>query len=214
MALRITKTNVSGFTASQVEVVDQTYVDSAYEDYDVFSIDIVFEGEYVVTEPTVGEVPGESSFVYANAVDVTTSFDWSSIGVTYSKPSAHIVRLVGPAKNVFTNQFYEFKMADYTTKVLPPNHEESFFGLTHYQMPSPTFTMKTYPFTVMIPAEDPMIDPLQGGGGYNPGPYYYPNGTLIPGTTTTETVDMKQWFYWRYQVAVSNIAMLNDKGLK
>lgn len=219
MTLRITKTNVSGFSASQAEIPDddqaQTYVNSAYEDYDVFSIDLVFEGQYEVTEAGTAEAPGETTFVYANAVDVTSSFDWSSIDVTYSKPNAYTVRLVGAAKNVFTNQFYEFKMADYTTKILPPNHTETFFGLTHYQMPSPTRTMKTYPFSVIIPAPAAAsTDPLLGGGGFNAGPYYNAQGNLIAGTTVTETVDMKQWLYWRYQVAVANIAALNDRGLK
>jgi len=184
MTLRITKTNVSGFTADQGEAVDQTYVNSAYEFLDAFSIDLVFEGVYPDTvNPEI--------LTYQNATNVTSTFDWASIGLTFSKPNAYTVRLVGPATNVFPGQFYKFKMADLSEQVLPPTTTEPFLSLIQYKMPTPTYTMKTYPFVVTIPPD-----------------------LILGGLPTTENVDMKQWFYWRYQVASANIASIRTRGLK
>ena len=214
MTLRITKLNVSGFSADQGQATDQTYVNSAYETIDSFSIDITFEGMYEQTAASAdGTTAGATTYVYANAVDVTSTFDWASIGLTYSKPNAYTVRLVGPGINVFTNQFYKFKMEDLSEQVLQPNTTLPFLSLIQYKMPSTSYTMKTYPFSVRIPAASAAADPLLGGGGYNAGPYYN-NGTLIAGTTTVENVDMKQWFYWAYSVASANIASIRARGLK
>ena len=210
MTLRITKLNASGFTATQLEVVDgeQTYIDSAFEAFDVFSVDLKFEGAYAEYSP----IPEEATYVYANAIDVTSSFNWSSIGITYSKPNAYTVRLVGPATNVFPGQFYKFKLADYSEQVLPADTTQAFFGLTQYQMPSPTYTMQTYPFTITIPKA--IVTSGAGQIAYESGPYYDAGGNLIPSKVSVETVDMKQWFYWRYQAAVANINAINARGLK
>lgn len=213
MTLRITKLNASGFTATQNEVVvgDQTYIDSAYESIDAFTVDIKFEGAYQeYADPAAP--PAEPTYVYANAVDVTSTFNWNSFGITYSKPNAYTVRLVGPGVNVFVNQFYKFKLADYSEQILPADTTQSFFGLTHYQMPSPTYIMQTYPFTVTIPKH--IVASMLGEQPYESGPYYDAFGNLITSKISVESVDMKQWFYWRYQVAMANIAAANARGLK
>lgn len=186
--LRITQLNVSGFSAPQDEVVDQTYVPSAYEVLDNFTVDIMFEGKYLDTTDPLADPP---VYTYANATNVTSTFNWSSIGLTFSKPNAYTIRITGPGTNVFTNQYYKFKMADGTEQVLQADTTLPFFSLIKYQMPSPTYTKKTYPVSVTIPA-----DPLLGG------------------SPTTETVDLSQWFYWRYQVAKANIASLKTRGLR
>jgi hypothetical protein len=186
MALRITKLNASGFTAPQDQAVDQTYINSAYEFVDHFSIDLKFEGEY--EDDTNPLVP---VFTYANAVNVTSTFNWSQFGITYSKPNAYTIRLTGPGINVFTNQYYKFKMADLSEQVFQPDTTLPFLSLIQYQMPSPTYTMKTYPISVTLPA-----DPILGG------------------SETTEIVNLNQWFYWRYEVALSNIAAANARGLR
>jgi hypothetical protein len=213
MTLRISKLNATGFTATQVEVVegDQTYVDSAFEAFDIFSVDLKFEGAYEdYVDP--GAPPAEPTYTYANAINVTSSFNWASIGITYSKPNAYTVRLVGPAVNVFVDQFYKFKLTNYTEQILPANTTQPFFGLTQYQMPNPTYTMKTYPFTVTIPKA--IVTTGAGQPSYESAPYYDINGNLILSKVSIEPVDMKQWFYWRYQVAVTNIAAINARGLK
>lgn len=186
MALRITKLNVSGFSATQAEAIDQTYVNSAYEFVDSFSIDLKFEGEYVDNTDPLNPV-----YTYANATNVTSTFNWSQYGITYSKPNVYTVRLVGPAINVFDNQYYKFVKPDLSQVILDANTTEPFLSLIKYQMPSPTTTMKTYPFSVTIPA-----DPILGG------------------SPTTESVDMKQWFYWSVAVAKANIARLKTQGLR
>lgn len=215
--LVITKANVSGFSAPQDEALDQTYINSAYEALDVFSIDLVFQGAYDDGDGD-GSYPEDTDWLFANALNVTSTFDWASIGLTYSKPNAYTVRLTGPAKDVFTGQYYKFKMVDGSEKVLQPDTTDPFLSIIRYKMPSPTYIMKTYPFTVTIPAAlDVSIDPTTGlssGGGYNAGPYYTSGGALITGTTETVSVDMKQWFYWRYEVAQANIEAAVARGLR
>ena len=82
-------------------------------------------------------------------------------------------------------------MADLSEQVLQPDTTLPFLSLIQYQMPSPTYTMKTYPISVTLPA-----DPILGG------------------SETTEIVNLNQWFYWRYEVALSNIAAANARGLR
>lgn len=162
----------------------QFYIPSAIEAIDNFSIDLIVEGVYPdAVDPEL--------VTYQYATDVRSSFDWASIGLTFTKLNAYTVRLTGPATNVFTNQFYRFKMTDYTEQVLQADTELPFLGLIQYQMPQPTFIMKTFPFEADLPA-----DPL------------------TPGSGGTETFDMFQWYFWRYQVAIANIAAINARGLK
>lgn len=192
--LRITQANISGFSAPNDQGSGELILPSAYEAVDSFSVDIIFEGKYeqidTVVDPQTGESSSTVSYVYQYATDVTSSYDWNALGIVFSKPNAYTVRLTGPAETVFPNQFYKFKMTDYSEQILPADTTEPFFGLIHYQMPSPTFTMKTYPFAVTIPA------------------------TYGSGSTVVENTSMDQWFYWKYQVAVANIAAITARGLK
>lgn len=192
--LRITQANISGFSAPNDQGSGELILLSAYEAVDNFSVDIIFEGKYeqidTVVDPQTGESSSTVSYVYQYATNVTSSYDWNALGIVFSKPNAYTVRLTGPAETVFPNQFYKFKMTDYSEQILPADTTEPFFGLIHYQMPSPTFTMKTYPFAVTIPA------------------------TYGSGSTVVENTSMDQWFYWKYQVAVANIAAITARGLK
>lgn len=199
--LRITQTNVSGFSAPNDlnvvptdPLVSNTYLPSAYEALDAFVVDIVFEGMYPLDTTTVDPVTGatstETTYQYAYATNVTSSYNWSSKGIEYSKPNAYTVRLTGPAEDVFVDQFYKFTMLDKSTKILPANTTEPFLALNHYNMPNPTYTMLTYPFSVTIPT-------VYGSS-----------------TTLVEEVNMSHWFYWRYQVAIANIAACNARGLR
>jgi hypothetical protein len=188
MSIRITQANVSGFTGdSEVIPVEpeqsQFYIPSATELLDNFSIDLIFEGAY--PDPVDPEL-----FTYEFATDVRSSFDWSSIGVTFTKLNDYTVRLTGPASNVFVDQYYRFKMADYSEQILQADTTEPFFGLIQYQMPQPTFTLKTFAFEADIPA------------------------VLIGSPDQTVEFDMFQWYFWRYQVAVANIAAITARGLK
>lgn len=202
--LRVTTTATGCTAPASYEVVTDpvTYLKSAYEAIDSFVIDIVFEGKYeVITPGAVDPVTGVTgadtiTYVYLNAVDVTSTYDWASKGIEYSKPNAYTVRLTGPAETVFTDQFYEFKMADYTTQRLQPTTTLPFFSLTHYSMPNPTYTMLAYPFTVKRSATSTLS---------------YVNGVPV---TVDETHTMNQWFFWSYYVAINNIASLRTRGLK
>ena len=190
MTIRITQANVSGFTGVSGGVTPeepeqaQFFIPAAVELLDAFTIDLIVEGVYVdpVTPETV---------TYKYATDVRSLFNWASIGITLSKPNAYTIRLVGPASGIFVNQFYRFKMVDLTEKVLPANTTEPFLGLIHYQMPSPTFILKTFNFEADLPADIVTTTPA-----------------------STEGFTMSQWYSWRFQVAEANIAAINARGLK
>jgi hypothetical protein len=186
MTIRITQANISGFTADSEMLPEdpeeaQFFIPSAFEALDNFSIDLIVEG--VFPDPMDPE-----GVIYEYATNVRSSVDWEAIGITYSKPNPYTVRLAGPATNIFIDQFYRFKMTDYSEKVLPANTEERFFGLIQYQMPNPTFIMKTFLFDA-----DFSDNPLD---------------------LQTEQFSMYQWFFWRYEVAEANITAIMERGLK
>lgn len=191
MTVATTLLNISGFSASSAyeEEGDDLKIPSAYEGIDNFSIDIKFEGSY--TDPlSPPEAPVE---VYANALNVTSSYDWASIGITLSKPNVYTVRLAGPGINVFTGQYYKFVLTDFTEQVLPPDTTIPFYSLDKYQMPSPTFTQYTYPFDVTLYST---YDGIVGSG------------------SVVESITMNQWWFWSYSSAAANITSCKSRGLK
>ena len=186
--LRITQSNLSGSFIGQSYYNDATelelpyYIPTVYEG-GAFSVDITFEGKYATGS-------GQSTtytYAAATAVSVTTAI--SAFGLSFTKPSANVVRITGPYSNVFANTYYRFVMPDLSLKVLPPDTTETFLALERYQMPSPTYTMKDIVFSVTIPP-----DPVEGG------------------SPTTETATMYQYVHWVYQTAVSNVQNLVAKG--
>jgi hypothetical protein len=190
MTIRITQANISGFTGvsggATPEEPEQAqfFLPAAVELLDAFTVDLIVEGVY--PDPLNPE-----TVTYKYATDVRSLFDWTSIGVTVSKPNAYTIRLVGPASGIFVNQFYRFKMVDLTEKILPATTEEPFLGLIQYQMPSPTFILKTFDFEADLPADSVTMTPA-----------------------ATEGFTMSQWYSWRFQVAEANIAAINARGLK
>lgn len=150
-----------------------------------WSIDIEFYDETVDTATAL--------VTRTNASNVTTTYDFSQYGITLTKPNAYTVRLTGPASNVFPNTYYQFRMPDGSLKVLPPDTTEKFVGLVKYNMPTPTFTTKSYDFVVTIPANNTMVPPL---------------------LTYTQTVTMTQNFYWTVETAIANIQTLVARGTK
>jgi len=184
--LRITQSNLSGSFIGQSYFNDATelqlpyYIPTVYEG-GLFSVDITFEGAYATGTPP--------TYTYAAATAVSVTTDMSAFGLTFTKPSANVVRITGPYSNVFPNTYYRFVMPDLSLKVLPPNTTETFLALERYQMPSPTYIMKDIVFSVTISA-----DPTLGG------------------SPTTETATMHQYVHWVYQTAVTNIQNLVAKG--
>ncbi len=210
MAIKFTYSDESGFEtipgdplSQMVDPIEGTggvpsnYIKSVYE-YTYFSTTITMQGKY--TDPMSGE------FTYLNAINHTTNYDWASHGLTYTKINNYTMKLEGPVTNVFADQYYEFSMPDYTSQILPFNHETPFWSLNKYQKPNPIMIEFLYPLTVTIPP-----DPMGGIG---------PDGLpIVPtppglGSNTVEQVDLHQWVIWRYQTAINNIAYLRTKGLK
>lgn len=186
MAIRITKSNQSGFSSvpgdetNEVEDLNN-YLPTVLEET-TFSIDLTFDGKYS---------DGVSGFTYLPATNNTSSFGWGAIGLTYTKISASVARISGPITSPFTNQYYRFVLPDLSLQVLPKDTTTPFFSLEKYQMPSPVSIMKTYTINVTIPA-----DPILGG------------------TETTETISLYQWVHWSYSTAVAAIASARSRGLK
>jgi len=185
MAIRITKSNQSGFSSVPGDETNSledlnNYLPTVLEET-AFSIDLTFDGAYTNLGATT----------YLPATNNTSSFGWSAIGLTYTKISASVARISGPITSPFTNQYYRFVLPDLSLQVLPKDTTTPFFSLEKYQMPSPVRLMKTYTFNVTIPA-----DPILGG------------------SSTTETISLYQWVHWSYSTAVAAIASARSIGLK
>jgi hypothetical protein len=188
MTIRVTQSNEIGIPSapagdqygSEDEAQLQFYLKSVYEGT-IFSVDLTFEGVYIdsMTEEKT----------YLPATNVT--FTAPSTGIVVTKLSNSSVRVAGPYSNPFPNTFYRFKMADYTTKILPANTTEDWIALVEYNPPSPTYIEKTFDLAVTISA-----DPVLGG---------------LP---TTETITMHQWVYWSYATARNSVISLAALGEK
>jgi hypothetical protein len=194
MAIKITQSNASGFSTvpgdelnflidGETGIVPQTYLPTVYEAIP-FSIDLYFQGKYAdPLDPLV--------FTYLDATNNASTYDWASLGLTYTKLTASTCRISGSHLNPFPNQFYRFVLPDMSLEVLPPNTTTPFYSLEKYQMPSPVSVMKSMTINVTIPP-----DPLIGG------------------PATTETITMDQWVHWSYSSAVAAIAAARSRGLR
>jgi len=178
MTIKITQSNASGFGTvagdelnflldSETGIVPQTYLPTVYEAIP-FSIDLKFEGKYLDSADPLADPP---VYVYADAVNNSSTYNWAALGLTYTKLTASTCRISGSHQNPFPDQFYRFVLPDLSLAVLPGNTTTQFFSLEKYQMPSPVSIMKTYTINVTIPA-----DPILGG------------------TETTETVSYTNGF--------------------
>lgn len=193
MAIKITQSNKSGFgTVAGDElnyVIDdgtgiaETYLPTVYE-ATAFSVDLYFQGKYVdPIDPLV--------YTYADATNNTSTFDWASLGLTYTKLTNSTCRISGSHLNPFPNQFYRFVLPDLSLQVLPANTTTEFYSLEKYQMPSPVSVMKSMTINVTIPP-----DPTLGTGG------------------GVQVVTMDQWVHWSYATAVTAIAAARSRGIK
>jgi hypothetical protein len=194
MALKITQSNASGFGTvagdelnflidGETGIVPQTYLPTVYEAIP-FSVDLYFQGKYPsVEDPLV--------FTYADATNNSSTYNWTSLGLTYTKLTASTCRISGSHQNPFPDQFYRFVLPDLSLAVLPGNTTTEFYSIEKYQMPSPVSVMKSMTISVTIPP-----DPLLGTGG------------------GIQTVTMDQWVHWSYQSAVAAIASARARGIK
>jgi hypothetical protein len=194
MALKITQSNATGFSTvagdelnfiidGETGVVPDTYLPTVYE-ATPFSIDLYFQGKYAdPLDPLV--------YTYADATNNSSTYDWASLGLTYTKLTNSTCRISGSHLNPFPNQFYRFVLPDLSLEVLPPNTTTEFYSLEKYQMPSPVSVMKSMTINVTIPP-----DPTLGTGG------------------GVQTVTMDQWVHWSYSTAVAAIAAARARGVK
>lgn len=102
-----------------------------------------------------------ATFIESDAVPLTiSSVDISPIidGITTGF-SGNTINISGTASNVFTNKYYQFKMADESIKILPPNTTENFYGIIKYQPDFTRYVEITY--TITFTTVDPLaqIDP-------------------------------------------------------
>jgi len=246
--ISITQSNKSGFVSVPGDPLAAISEDG--EDAELFSnyLDTVFDGAtWSVDVEFVNNLPDEAvgeevTYTPEECVDVRVGFDWSEFSLNFTKLNNTKFRLAGPSANVFPNEFYKFKMADYTEQVLPPSVEEPFFSLIQYQMPQPVSTLKDYDFTVLY-VDHVTIAPTANWRIWSTNSSTYSmrytnsSDNIVVESFSTLTAlqtrynqlnlsfenwdsankaqyDINQWFFWRFQTAVSNIAALVARGLK
>lgn len=193
--LRITQISSSGFTGPDAGDGSVT-LHSSYESVDNFVVDITFEGMYEVITP--GEIdpltglPGADviTYVYQNATDVTSTFNWSAYGMTMTKPNAYTIRISGPSREVFPDQYYKFVLPDLTQQILPSDTTVPFYSIIKYHKPASNSVALTYPIDVTIPS------------------------TYGSGSTVVESTSLSHTHWWSVAVASANIARLKTQGLR
>lgn len=193
MTVKVTQLNPSGFGAvagdplaavtEDGSTAFSNFIPTVYEAAG-FSIDLKFEGSYAsAANPPV--------ITYQNATVVSLTTNLSLNGLVATKPNVYTYRISGAWVNAFTNSYYQFKMRDYSLKVLPPTTTEDWIALIRYQMPTPISIQNDIVFSVTIPA-----DPLLGGA------------------PTTEIITIKQWVFWNFASARASVINLVNTGEK
>ena len=152
-------------------------VKSAWEGPTI-SVDITYTGE---------ADDGTGNNVVANVSHNSSSYDFTSIGLTYTVTSNNTARISGKTANLFPGQYYRFRMPDGTFKILPPETTEDFFALVEYNMPTPTSREETYPVNITVEAAG--IEPKQN-----------------------VSINLTEYHYWKYQSAVAAVKDLVSRG--
>lgn len=153
-------------------------VKSAWEGTTI-SVDIEYTAEV--------DLDGTGNLTSAVVSNNQSTYDFESIGLTYTKLTDSTARISGTTANLFPGAYYRFRMPDGTFKVLPPDTTEEFYALVEYNMPSPTSRQETYPVTITVEAAG--IEPKQN-----------------------VTIDLTEWHYWKYQSAVAAVKDLVARG--
>jgi hypothetical protein len=150
-----------------------------------YSIDLTFNGLY----ENIAQ-PGE--YKELPAINVTTDFDWNSVGLVYEKIDVNVIRISGSVQRMFPDQYYKFVVPDTTLQILPATTHTPYLSLVEYNMPNPNTVQKTYSkVSATIPP-----DPIMGG------------------SATTIDVDILQWVHWSFPSARANILYLRPRGLR
>jgi hypothetical protein len=206
-------------------------------DGDLWSVDVEFVNNVPVDNP--GE--DEPAYEPEECVDFNLGFDLSEFTINLTKINNTKFTLAGPSSNVFPDEFYQFKMADYSIQILPPTLEDPFFSLIRYQMPQPVQRLKEYDFKVLY-VDHTLVAPSgnwriwNSSGTYNMRYTNSSNNIVVESFSTLSALqtrynqlnlpfenwssdnikeyDINQWFFWKFQTAVNNIAALVVKGLK
>jgi len=130
---------------------------------------------------------GTGNNVVANVSHNSSSYDFTSIGLTYTVTSNNTARISGKTANLFPGRYYRFRMPDGTFKILPPETTEDFYALVEYNMPTPTSREETYPVNITVEAAG--IEPKQN-----------------------VSINLTEYHYWKYQSAVAAVKDLVSRG--
>jgi hypothetical protein len=255
--ITITKTNASGFVDVPGDPLAAVAEDG--EDAEQFSnyLETVFDGatwsvdvEFIHNVPVYPEpIPtGDPeteppAFEPEECVDFRTSLDWNEFSINFTKLNNTEFRLAGPSANMFPDEFYKFKMSDYTEQVLPPSVGDPFFSLIEYNMPQPVSVLKDFDFEVLVPKHTISPPSTNWNMWFNQLTSSYgmrytnsSNNVVVENFSTISAlqtryntlnlpfenwssdskieITINQWYFWRFQTAVNNIAALVAKGLK
>lgn len=162
--------------------------------------------------PDVGILPGSGyipSALQGAPVDFTVKFEYTDgvdtapvsliiipsnlgvDGVTATTAGPDTVRIQGTPVNIFTDEIFRFVFPDRTEKNLPPNNTEPYDSIIKWAPPSSREQLATYNFTAKYDDNPAAATPIVGA---------------------TEPVEMKQYFYWRYEPSLEYFKALVAKG--
>ena len=181
----VTFSNASGFPTipddERLEITDQILLErTLFSDFEgsTISLDISYTAEVD---------DGLGNLVPANVSNNVCTFDFSSIGLSYTKLSANTARVSGTVINVFPGTYFEFRMPDGTFKILEPDTTEDWFALVEYNMPDVTVVLKSYPVTIAV--DETIYEPKQN-----------------------VSFDLEQYHFWNFVPAVATVKNLVSRG--
>lgn len=120
------------------------YLPNAYEETEFF---VVFE--FLIEETTTSQnEDGNVEVRIYPATNVDTTFDFSQYNITYTKINDNTIRLDGPVRDAFPDQYYQFVLPDMSEPILPFDTDEVYYSLIKYQEPSNKLVRLEYGFSV------------------------------------------------------------------
>jgi len=123
---------------------EEIYLPTAYE-----AVAFFVEFEFLIEETTESQnEDGNTEVQTFPATSVETDFDFDQYNITYTKLTDNKVRIEGPIRNAFLDQFYQFVLPDMSTPILPPDTQEEFYSLIKYQKPANNSVELEYEFLV------------------------------------------------------------------
>jgi hypothetical protein len=141
--INVTETGGGGDPPGNDPLGDGLYLPSTYDGVPFY---VIFE--FLIEETTIDPLTELETTITFPATTVTSGFNWEQYDIIYSKVNNYTVRLDGPVRNAFPDQYYRFAMPDGSLQILPFDTTQEFYSLIQYQMPVSQSILLSYPFSV------------------------------------------------------------------